>query len=154
MVTSNTLPLVCYCKLDGVNSTWRGVNNEAARSQGRERKEGGEAVGRPFLLVLTGEKYREKNSRLAHLLESSAVISGHSRIVELSLLTWIMPSIIFRALGRGFPERSTNPGSIVALKPPPHPPTPSRRRSFEHRDRTGVEHRENESLTNVKKEKR
>lgn len=43
MVTSNTLPLVCYCKLDGVNSTWRGVNNEAARSQGRgeERGRGG-----------------------------------------------------------------------------------------------------------------
>lgn len=160
MVTSNTLLLVCYCKLEGVNSAWRGVNTKAARSQDWG-EEGGGGRWQAVSSRLDSRKISRKNSRLAHLLESSAVISGHSRIVELSLLTWIMSSIIFRALGRGFPERSTNPGSIVALKPspPPHPPTPSRRRSFErggHADSSdsGVEHRENEPLTNVKKEKR
>lgn len=65
------------------------------QQQNRKKPEGGGRLAGRF--VLAREKYREKTPRLAHLLESSAVISGHSRIVELSLLTWIMPSIIFRA---------------------------------------------------------
>lgn len=113
---------------------------------------------------LGSRKISRKNSRLAHLLESSAVISGHSRIVELSLLTWIMPSIIFRALGfrRGFPREVDESWKHRRAKTPPSffsssfyalPRTEFRASRFRNDD-SGVEHRDNEPLTKRKNVKR
>lgn len=135
------------------------------RRQQRNRKKPrpgrGKRWGEAVSSRLGSRKISRKNSRLAHLLESSAVISGHSRIVELSLLTWIMPSIIFRALGfrRGFPREVDESWKHRRAKTSPPPsPRPSTRTEFRasrfRNDDSGVEDRDNEPLTKRKNVKR